>query len=134
MEILLLMPFLYILFMLFMFGMMAALFGFWIWMIVDCVNNEPPGNDKIAWLLVVIFLNGIGALVYYFTRRNARLKGLTPPSILPPPAKSEPIRVQVKDIVFSCGSCGQSLAVDASGAGLSVDCPKCGKPVYVPSR
>jgi DNA-directed RNA polymerase subunit RPC12/RpoP len=134
MEMLILLPILYILLMIFMFGLVATVIGFWIWMIVDCMNNEPPGNDKIAWLLVVILLNWIGALVYFSTRRSARRKGLPLPAILPPPVKSEPIRVQVKDIVFSCVSCGQSLTVDARGAGMSVDCPKCGKPVYVPSR
>ena len=38
------------------------------------------------------------------------------------------------DITFSCTNCGQRLEVDESGAGVSIDCPKCGKPVYVPSR
>ena len=38
------------------------------------------------------------------------------------------------DITFSCGNCGQQLEIDENGAGVSIDCPKCGKPVYVPSR
>jgi hypothetical protein len=38
------------------------------------------------------------------------------------------------DITFSCVNCGQSLTADESGAGISIDCPNCGKPVYVPSR
>ena len=37
------------------------------------------------------------------------------------------------DITFSCTNCGQSLAVDEAGTGITVDCPSCGKPVYVPS-
>ncbi|HUJ08825.1 MAG TPA: restriction endonuclease [Verrucomicrobiae bacterium] len=37
------------------------------------------------------------------------------------------------DIEFSCSHCGQSLVIDEAGAGTSIDCPKCAKPVYVPS-
>lgn len=38
------------------------------------------------------------------------------------------------DIEFFCSHCGQSLVVDGSGAGITIDCPKCGNPAYVPSR
>src|SRR5208283_6216684 len=38
------------------------------------------------------------------------------------------------DINFACPNCRQSLEIDESGAGITIDCPKCGKPVYVPSR
>ncbi len=38
------------------------------------------------------------------------------------------------DIIFNCPNCGQRLEIDESGAGITIDCPKCGKPVYVPSR
>jgi uncharacterized membrane protein YdbT with pleckstrin-like domain len=38
------------------------------------------------------------------------------------------------DIEFFCSHCGQSLVIADGGAGITVDCPKCGKPAYVPSR
>jgi len=38
------------------------------------------------------------------------------------------------DITFNCKHCGQLLEIDEQGAGVSIDCPKCGKPAYVPSR
>lgn len=38
------------------------------------------------------------------------------------------------DIEFFCSHCGQSLSIDESGAGITVDCPKCNQPVYVPSK
>ena len=48
---------------------------FWVWMIVDCANNEPTGsNDKIVWLLVIILVHFVGALVYYFVRRPERIR------------------------------------------------------------
>jgi len=37
------------------------------------------------------------------------------------------------DIAFKCDRCGQQLVVDEAGAGITVDCPGCGKPVYVPT-
>ena len=68
-----------------MFG--AFLFAFWIWMIIDCAQNEPPSNDKIVWMLIVILLNWIGALVYFFARRRNRNKGQFFKSPSPPPVQ-----------------------------------------------
>tara|TARA_R110002095_G_scaffold28595_6_gene28500 strand:+ start:2021 stop:2245 length:225 start_codon:yes stop_codon:yes gene_type:complete len=57
----------------FVFGVLA--FVFWVWMLIDCLKNEPSiGNDKIIWALVIVLLNGIGALLYYFIRRPERMK------------------------------------------------------------
>jgi prolipoprotein diacylglyceryltransferase len=49
---------------------------FWIWMIVDCAQNEPSdqGNDKVIWILVIILAGLIGAAIYYFVRRPERMK------------------------------------------------------------
>lgn len=66
--------------MLSIFGLLSFVIGilatiFWIWMLIDCLKNEPSiGNDKIIWALVIIFLNGIGALIYYLIRRPERIK------------------------------------------------------------
>ena len=55
---------------------------FWIWMLVDCLTNEPnEGNDKVIWILVIIFTHFIGALIYFFVRKNQRNK--TTPKALP---------------------------------------------------
>jgi hypothetical protein len=37
------------------------------------------------------------------------------------------------DISFDCDTCGKHLVVDEAGAGITIDCPGCGKPAYVPS-
>src|ERR1017187_3414387 len=37
------------------------------------------------------------------------------------------------DISFDCGNCGKHLVVDEAGAGNTIECPGCLKPVYVPS-
>lgn len=46
---------------------------FWIWMLVDCATKEPNhGNDKIVWILVIVFTHLLGALLYFFIRRPQR--------------------------------------------------------------
>ena len=45
---------------------------FWVWMLIDALVNEPTTNDKILWFLVIFFLHFIGALMYFFVRRQAR--------------------------------------------------------------
>jgi hypothetical protein len=37
------------------------------------------------------------------------------------------------DITFTCDKCGGNLVVDEAGAGITIDCPVCGNPVYVPT-
>jgi len=61
-------------FMLFFFLLVVTALIFWIWMIVDCATKEPSqGNDKIVWIVVIIFAQLIGALIYYFVRRPQRI-------------------------------------------------------------
>ncbi|MGD0360300.1 MAG: PLD nuclease N-terminal domain-containing protein [Bryobacteraceae bacterium] len=48
-------------------------FAFWIWMLMDCATKEPSaGNDKIVWILIIVFTQIIGALIYYFVRHRPR--------------------------------------------------------------
>jgi len=50
-------------------GLLALLTTiFWIFMIVDCIRNEQ-GNNRWVWILVIIFLNFPGAIVYFVIRR-----------------------------------------------------------------
>jgi len=52
-----------------------AMFAFWIWMLIDCATNEPSaGNEKIVWILVIIFAHWIGALIYFLARRPTRIR------------------------------------------------------------
>lgn len=46
----------------------------WVWMLVDCATKEPSdGNDKIIWIVVILFTHLLGALIYYFVRRPQRI-------------------------------------------------------------
>lgn len=50
-------------------------FVFWIWALIDCATKEPAdGNDKIIWILVIIFTGWIGALIYVLIRRPDRIR------------------------------------------------------------
>ena len=40
--------------------------GFWMFMIFDCVRNEPKGS---SWLWLLIVLNFPGALIYFIARK-----------------------------------------------------------------
>jgi hypothetical protein len=54
------------------FGLFALLvFIFWLWMLIDCIkNNRLDSTQKIIWVLVIVFLNGLGALIYFFAGRG----------------------------------------------------------------
>jgi hypothetical protein len=49
--------------------------GFWIWMLIDCIMNDP---DRFIWIWVILFLNFPGALIYFFARKPISMKGMTP--------------------------------------------------------
>ena len=50
---------------------------FWIYMIVECATKESSaGNEKLIWILIIIFTHLIGALLYYVVRRPRRIAEL----------------------------------------------------------
>ena len=45
--------------------------AFWIWMIISAVQNKGiDEGEKIAWVLVVIFLPFLGAVLYFFLGKS----------------------------------------------------------------
>lgn len=57
----------------------VALVGtvFWILMIIECATKEPSyGNDKLIWIVIIIFTHWIGALIYFLVRRPQRIAQL----------------------------------------------------------
>jgi prolipoprotein diacylglyceryltransferase len=44
-------------------------FIFWIWMFVDCIRFE---ENKLLWILIIIFAQIIGAILYYFLAKRKR--------------------------------------------------------------
>ncbi len=58
--------------MMFQIGFLSMLF--WSWILADCAVNEPrEGNDKIVWVVIILFTHVFGAGLYLFVRRPRRL-------------------------------------------------------------
>jgi hypothetical protein len=49
-------------------------FAFWIWMIVDV--SKRPLKNKTKWLLIVVLLNWLGSILYFFIARRKHIKSL----------------------------------------------------------
>lgn len=63
------------------FGLLFLVFGvagtvFWVAMIIECATKEPNHDNKLIWLLIIIFTHWIGALIYYLVRRPYRIAEL----------------------------------------------------------
>ena len=53
-------------FMIFFFFAFVVSIAFWVWMVVDCATRKFKGDvDKIVWILILIFLNLLGAFIYF---------------------------------------------------------------------
>ena len=53
-------------------GLLLGLLGtiFWIWMLIHAITNRGLGEgEKIAWVIVIVFLHALGALIYFFVGR-----------------------------------------------------------------
>jgi hypothetical protein len=54
--------------------MLVAIGGFvlWVWALVDAIRNPLLDNTmRIVWVLVIVFTNVIGAIIYLAIGRNA---------------------------------------------------------------
>ncbi len=57
-------------------SIVSGIFGllyiiFWIWMLVDCLTNSRlKGVDKIVWVLVIIFIQCLGSILYFLIGRK----------------------------------------------------------------
>ena len=60
-------------------GVVGAIFVivasiFWIWMLIDCLQNPRlQGVDKLVWVLVIFFLHLLGAIIYFAIGRQQRV-------------------------------------------------------------
>ena len=51
----------------------------WIWALVDCLVHEPAqGTTKLIWVIVILFTNSIGAVLYVLLRRPQRKRAASP--------------------------------------------------------
>jgi hypothetical protein len=60
-----------ILFMLVFLAIGIAVLVFWIMMLVDCIKNPNlSSNERIVWVLVIVFASWLGALIYMLAGRK----------------------------------------------------------------
>jgi hypothetical protein len=54
------------------------LFAFWIWMLIDAIQNKGlTEGEKIGWVLAIVFLHFLGGLLYLLIGRPKRNTPLT---------------------------------------------------------
>ena len=57
-------------------GLLA--FAFWIWMIIDAIQNKGlTDGEKVAWVVVIVLLHCLGGLLYFFIGHPKRNTPLT---------------------------------------------------------
>lgn len=49
-----------------------AIFVLWISTLIDILKSEFINNNKVIWLLMVIFLPGLGVILYYLIGRGQK--------------------------------------------------------------
>jgi len=48
-------------------GLSLALTVFWIWMLVDAIQNKGlTDGEKVGWVLAIVFFHFIGSVLYLF--------------------------------------------------------------------
>jgi hypothetical protein len=59
-------------------------FIFWLWSLIHALTNTGlSGSEKVAWVLVILFVQLIGSIIYFFVARPKARLGL---SAAQPPA------------------------------------------------
>jgi Phospholipase_D-nuclease N-terminal len=58
-----------------LFGIIAVgILIFWIWMLIDAIQNKGLSDgEKIGWVLAIVFLHIIGAILYFFIGHPKRM-------------------------------------------------------------
>ena len=47
---------------------------FWLFCVIDVLRNSFNGNDKIVWILVLLFVPILGPFLYFFIGRKKRIQ------------------------------------------------------------
>jgi phospholipase D-like protein len=61
-------------------GLMLSLFiilsvcFLWIIALVDILRSEFQGNDKVVWVIVVIFFPFLGSILYFLIGRSRKIR------------------------------------------------------------
>ncbi|NEV94933.1 PLDc_N domain-containing protein [Psychroflexus sp. YR1-1] len=44
-----------------------------LWALIDIARSEFSGNNKVVWVLIVLFTNFLGAVLYFFIGRKQKI-------------------------------------------------------------
>jgi len=56
-----------------------ALFAFWIWMLIHAIQNKGLSDgERIAWVIVLVFVHFLGAVLYFFIGKPKEIAPLPP--------------------------------------------------------
>lgn len=59
--------------------LLVGLFVFWVWMLISAVQNKGLSDgEKIAWVLILVFVHVLGAILYFFVGHPKRHTPLPP--------------------------------------------------------
>ncbi len=45
----------------------------WIIALVDCLKSEFSGNDKVIWVIVILFFPVVGPILYFIIGRKQKI-------------------------------------------------------------
>ncbi len=48
-----------------------AAFALWLWMLIDLLQSSRPSNEKLLWVVLMVFLGFIGSLLYLLIARGS---------------------------------------------------------------
>ena len=51
---------------------------FWLFILMDCINAEFKGNEKLLWVLTISFLPAVGCLLYFFIGKQQKIASDSP--------------------------------------------------------
>jgi len=51
-----------------------AVIGAWVVALVDILRSNFEGNEKLLWVLLIIFLPFLGTILYFIIGRNKKVK------------------------------------------------------------
>ena len=84
-------------------------FGVWIWAIIDCLKSKLSTQEKLLWMIIILFFHFLGALVYLIVVKSMN-KRITKKDDF----KGKKLVRSKKNRIIAgvCAGVGQSLDVD----------------------
>jgi len=55
-----------------------AVLTLWLFILMDCINGEFNGNDKIVWVLMITLLPVVGSLCYLIFGKDQKIDSSSP--------------------------------------------------------